>query len=247
MKGLPSISRVVAAKLGYYVYLYVDPRDNRVFYVGKGKGARALAHLDDQAKEGVRAVIAELESAGMIPRIEILAHGLLDAEVAFRVESAAIDLLGIENLGNAVRGHHSSKGRMSLEEVVALYTRKPARIQEPAILIRISRLYRYGMTAVELYDATRSAWKVGARRGLVELAFAVHEGVVREVYRVEDWLPAGSTFNSRFDGRGSPRADRWEFVGVVAADEVRKRYINRYVGDMFPQGAQNPIAYVNID
>lgn len=247
MKSFPSISRAMAAKLGYYVYLYVDPRDERVFYVGKGKGARALAHLDNDAREGVQAVLAELASAGMTPRIEILSHGLPDAETAFRVESAAIDLLGVGNLGNAVRGHHSQKGRMSLEEVVALYTRKPARIREPAILIRISRLYRYGMTAVELYDATRSAWKVGAKREQVELAFAVHDGVVREVYEVQDWLPAGSTFNSRFDGRGSPRTDRWEFVGVVAKDSIRNRYMNRYVGDMFRQGAQNPIAYVNVD
>ena len=26
---------------GYYVYALVDPRDNRIFYVGKGKGDRS--------------------------------------------------------------------------------------------------------------------------------------------------------------------------------------------------------------
>ena len=26
----------MAEKLGYYVYLYVDPRDGKVFYIGKG-------------------------------------------------------------------------------------------------------------------------------------------------------------------------------------------------------------------
>jgi hypothetical protein len=137
---------------------------------------------------------------------------------------------------------------MPIEEAVAHYTRRPAKIREPAILIRINKLYRYGMTDAELYDATRSAWKVGPRRReQAELAFAVFEGVVREVYRIETWLKAGSTFNHRTGGRSGPRPGRWEFVGVIAEADVRRRYVNRYVRDRFAQGAQNPISYVNID
>jgi hypothetical protein len=40
----------VQHKLGFYVYLYVDPRDDSVFYVGKGKGGRALSHLKDRTE-----------------------------------------------------------------------------------------------------------------------------------------------------------------------------------------------------
>jgi hypothetical protein len=29
----------VARKLGYYVYLYINPLDGRIFYVGKGRGS----------------------------------------------------------------------------------------------------------------------------------------------------------------------------------------------------------------
>ncbi|CAA9560026.1 MAG: hypothetical protein AVDCRST_MAG86-708 [uncultured Truepera sp.] len=36
------ISPKVAERLKYYVYLYIDPRYNRIFYVGKGKGSRVL-------------------------------------------------------------------------------------------------------------------------------------------------------------------------------------------------------------
>lgn len=32
----------VTEKLGYYVYLYIDPRDGHPFYAGKGKGHRVL-------------------------------------------------------------------------------------------------------------------------------------------------------------------------------------------------------------
>ena len=74
---------------------------------------------------------------------------------------------------------------------------------------------------------------------------------MREVYRITAWLPGGSTFGSTFDGkndsRQSDRPQRWEFVGVVAEEAVRKRYLNGYVGRYFSQGAQNPISYVNLD
>ena len=90
MSQSPQISRSVATKLGHYVYLYVYPLDNRVFYVGKGKGARALAHLNEAANPGVESTIEEIRTAGRDPRIEVLVHGLPDAATALRVEAAAI-------------------------------------------------------------------------------------------------------------------------------------------------------------
>ena len=137
---------------------------------------------------------------------------------------------------------------MPLDELAAHYTRRKAKIREPSILIRINKLYRYGMSDAELYDATRSAWKVGRRRReQAKFTFAVFEGVVREVYSITQWLPGGSTYNVRWKGRATERKDRWEFVGTIANSAVRDRYINRYVGHLFTQGAQNPISYVNIE
>jgi hypothetical protein len=243
---IPRIPPAVARKLGYYVYLYVNPTDGSVFYVGKGKAGRALAHLKPNDRKDITNTIREIRAAGKEPRIEILAHGLRDPEVAHRIEAAAIDLLGLDDLANSVRGHGVKFGRMPLEEVVAHYVRRKAEIREPSILIRINRLYRYGMTEAELYDATRSAWRVGPKRVQAELALSVFEGVVREVNKITQWLPAGSTFNVRWQrGRRAP-PDRWEFVGIVAEDGIRHRYLNRYVGHLFTQGAQNPISYVNI-
>lgn len=34
----------------FYVYFLIDPRDNEVFYVGKGKGHRIIQHLKNHAK-----------------------------------------------------------------------------------------------------------------------------------------------------------------------------------------------------
>lgn len=239
------ITPTVSRKLGYYVYLYINPLDGSVFYVGKGRGNRALAHLNAPSDKAIAQTIRKVRKAGEEPKIEILAHQLT-SEAALRVESAAIDLLGLTELDNLVRGHGTQFGRMRLEDAVAHYSRKPVQIQEPAILTRINRLYRFGMSAQELYDATRSAWKLGERRNDAQYAFAVYDSVVREVYRIGGWHEGGTTFNSRYAGRDGERDDRWEFVGVIADDQIRNRYLNRFVGDLFPAGAQNPICYVNI-
>ena len=58
-------------------------------------------------------------------------------------------------------------------------------------LIRINELYRGGMNETELYDATRGIWKVGEERVKAKYAFAVFEGVIREVYEISQWLHAG--------------------------------------------------------
>jgi hypothetical protein len=222
--------------------------DRSIFYVGKGKGRRALAHLEDPERKSINRTIRAIRAAGGEPQIEILAHALPSAEVALQVEAAVIDALGIAGLANEVRGWRGAKfGRAPLSELVAQYTRKRALIREPAILIRVNQLYHYGMSAAELYDATRSAWVVGDRREVAQLAIAVFEGVVREVYRITQWLPAGSTFNSRWSGKAFRRDGRWEFVGVLASEKVRLRYVNKYVGHLFTQGAQNPISYVNLE
>ena len=56
------------------------------------------------------------------------------------------------------------------EEWPARCAAKEAAIQDPSVLIRINRLFRYGMSPVELYDATRGMWRIGEKRMRVELA-----------------------------------------------------------------------------
>jgi len=228
----------VASKLRYYVYVYVDPSDESVFYVGKGKGSRAIAHMDT----------SKVRRSKAKPRIDILVHGLPDEKTAFAVESAAIDLIGIGSLANTVGGHGGRLfGRMPLDQLVAHYTKRKVQIEVPAILIRINKLYRYGMSLAELYDATRSAWKLGPKKERAEYAFAVYDGVVREVYKITGWFPGGTTFAAQNQGKRRRRPDRWEFVGTLAEDKIRRRHLDTYVGHLFPAGAQNPISYANVE
>jgi hypothetical protein len=38
---------IVEEKLEWYVYALIDPRDGRLFYIGKGKGSRVFSHAAD--------------------------------------------------------------------------------------------------------------------------------------------------------------------------------------------------------
>ena len=236
----------VAEKLGHYVYAYVDPRNEEIFYIGKGYRTRALAHLSLQGRSPKLDLIGEIRRTGLEPRIDILAHDLPDERTAFRVEAAVIDALwATDRLTNRVRGHHSTDwGRVELSELAFLYGAKPVRVAEPSILIRINRLYRPGMTAEALYEATRGVWKVGARRSQARFALSVFEGVVRQVYSIESWHVAGTAvYNTRELDRKLLKG-RWEFSGVVDND-MSRRYHGRSVRGQLSDYAQNPITYVN--
>lgn len=236
----------VAHRLGYYVYLYIDPRDDRPFYVGKGQRERALSHLSEEAESRKCARIAELRAIGIEPRIDVLAHGLRDEETAFRIEAAVIDLFGLDVLTNEVRGWRSLQlGRIPLAELTMYYAATPVTVEVPALLIRINRLYRHNMSPQELYEATRGVWKVGARSEKARYAFAVFDGLVREVYEIDSWHSAATTPYATRDASQLKTAGRREFLGRVADATVRDVYVGRSVADTFTRGLQSPVKYVN--
>jgi hypothetical protein len=235
----------VADRLGYYVYLYSDPRDGKPFYVGKGQGSRVLAHLSAEAESRKVAMLGELSAAGREPQLDILAHALKDEETAFRVEAAVIDALGLDQLTNEIRGWRSIQlGRMPLRELL-IYSAKPVQVEVPALLIRINRLFRHTMSSQELYEATRGIWKLSARRTKAQFAFAVFEGVVRDVFEIESWHRAGTTQYTTRPTDGWENSPRWEFLGRPADVAIREHYVDRSVAAYFRQGQQNPVVYVN--
>lgn len=118
-------------------------------------------------------------------------------------------------------------------------------ILEPSVLIRISRLYHERMSPVELYEATRGVWKMGVRRNEAEYAFSVADGEIKEVYRIEAWLPAGTQFYETRPRKDIEIEGRWEFKGEIASNDMRAHYIGRSVKGYFSQGAAYPVTYLN--
>jgi hypothetical protein len=245
-------SNSVVRELKYYVYIYSNPITNEIFYVGKGKDNRVFSHLNDALESKKVAYIADLRNKGLEPKIEILIHGLEDEITALRVESAIIDLIGINDLTNQKSGYKSALfGRMSIEQINSAYNRQRVEITEPAILIRINQAFRYSMSEIELYDYTRGQWKIKPETAKqAKYGFSIYKGIVQEVYEILNWYEAGKTLNVRKNLMYIERADeaiegRYEFIGNIAPDEIRNKYKFKSVEHYFNKGNSNPIMYLN--
>jgi hypothetical protein len=186
--------------------------------------------------------ITKIRQSGKEPLIDILRHGLSDTEASL-VEAAAIDVIGKARLTNRVSGYHDhSFGRISSQEIITMLSAKKVTVRHKAMLITINKLYRSDMTPSELYEATRGIWVVGTRRNKAEYAMAIYQGIVREVYRIEKWHPAGTLEYQTRDSSDFKNSGRWEFSGSVAEKDIRDRYLGFSVG----KSGQNPVRYVNV-
>lgn len=229
----------VSNKLAHYVYLLRDPSNQTVFYVGKGVGNRVFAHvanaLKGQGNESDKIQhIQAVYTAGNAVEHLILRHGLTK-ETAFELEAAIIDFIGLKNLTNNQNGHYSNDfGLMSTDAVKAMYEAEPFNENdaEPLLLININGQFKRDMDFSQIYEATRTSWKLGGNRRKSALyAVATYRGLTREVYKINDWYQVEDL--------------RWAFNGELADEERRLKYRHKSIVHLFPKGAANPVRYIN--
>lgn len=117
----PEFDAFVHKALGHYVYILIDPRINKPFYVGKAGGKdgvgnqRVLHHLYEAKKALAGAhsrsekikTIREIWSEGRQVDWKIVRYNLPDEQTTLHVEAAVIDALEMSgiNLTNAQSGH----------------------------------------------------------------------------------------------------------------------------------------------
>lgn len=236
-KRYPMFSQSVIEKILSYVYFLVDPRNNEVFYVGKGKGNRVFQHAEDalvsEADSDKLEKIREIRAAGMPVQHFILRHGLEDKE-SLLIEASLIDFIGKGNLTNKQSGHHSDFGLKSTNEIVAMYDAKPLETDLPLLLININKQFFSSMSSAQIYEATRSSWVLGERRNKAKYVVATFRGLTRVVYEVDNWYPVQE-----------PNKVRWAFNGELASEEIQKELIYKVVDDSNKRGRANPVRYLN--
>lgn len=123
----------------------------------------------------------------------------------------------------------------------------PREIVEPCLLFNLHRTFRTKLGRIELYDYTRHAWRLGARKEKAKYAMSIYDGIVQEVYTIAAWFPQNTTLNIKHIKDNHPtdiNKKRWEFVGQLAPDPVRTKYLGINVSKYF-RSKRNPIAYVN--
>ena len=132
-------SHTVKEALGNYVYALVDPRNSKIFYIGKGKENMVFQHakgaLDDILEDALSEnapnlkldTIRSIISEGKKVAYYIIRHNLEEKE-AYLVESTLIDVLTYSpfnhdnQLTNLIAGHHQwDEGIKTIEEINVLY------------------------------------------------------------------------------------------------------------------------------
>lgn len=122
-------------------------------------------------------------------------------------------------------------------------SRGQANISDPVIAVNIPLTYENRITSGDVYDCTRGIWRLSVRRaGNAHYAFAVYRGVIKEVFEIDQWLPAGATKYQERQFSLDELKGRYEFVGKVAPNEIQDRYVDRELPVLHEQ---NPVRYFN--
>ena len=249
LRRINRFTRETIENLKHYVYVYFDPETNKPFYVGQGTGNRAFDHLKEtNEKEKVKRINA-IRRRGQEPKIVILTHGFSSDIVTKHIETAVIDVLGKENLTNERYGlEHNAFPPMEAYELEAYYngdTLDEDEIVHDCILLRITDYYSADMSEYELYETTRGYWKVNYdKASTAQYALAVCKELIVKVYKIAEWLPAGSTMMEYPDlKRETPKTGEYEFVGKTADIRIQNRYVGKKVSSFFPSNYGSRIKY----
>jgi len=238
-----NFSQKTLEELGYYVYVLVDPRDNKIFYVGKGKGNRVFDHVkcavdsdhESEKLEIIRSIIYDNHTV----KHYILRHKLTERE-AFIVESVFLDFLTysgfdfVAKISNIVKGHHQwNEGIKTVQELEILYECKPLLaedIKHKIMLININKTYGLNNDLhPDIYEATRKSWKVSEHNAKdVDFVFSEYKGIVRAIFKPVKWLRDG---------------ERWLFEGYEVTDpEIVDLYLHKSMPPRL-KGSANPPRY----
>lgn len=111
-----------------------------------------------------------------------------------------------------------------------------------AVAININKTYRTNLNAAQLYDFTRGVWRLDRDRAeKAKYAFSVYEGEILEVYEISTWSRAGRTeYKTGRTFTDEEKRTRFEFVGQVAPEMVRRTFVGKFLSDSH---SQNPIKY----
>lgn len=243
-------------ELKYYVYALIDPKDNKIFYIGKGISNRVFAHMNaaitnPDESEKLDTIRAIHENNQTVKHM-IIRHGLEENE-AYILESVLIDFLTYKDFAeiakiiNLVSGHHSfNRGIKTVDECEILYNCEKLdedKIKHNILVININKSYddkRKKRTENQkylrsnIYEATRGWWVLSKKRAEnVDYVLSEYRGVIRAVFKPERWV-------QDIKNRG---INRWGFEGIEVLDkEILDLYMNKEVKK--EKGMSNPVRFM---
>jgi hypothetical protein len=251
-----------AEKILFYVYALRDPRDQTIFYVGKGEENRWYDHIHeartDLVKETLKLdTIRQIEAAGLKVEAFILRSGITNEKFAYDVEGAVLHAFRLLersgkgsglNLTNIAEAHHPERGLVSVEVAQSMFNAQRApEIDFPCVLLRLPKLWYPEMSDSQLQEATEGWWdakRVKNGKERAEYAFAVSKGVIRGAYKIDSslWRERVEPDRDWQNDIGKPL--RWGFPGSVPAAD-KSDFLNKSVKHLFKKGDAHPVKFLN--
>ena len=248
----------------YYVYGLIDPRNNRLFYIGKGTGNRVFQHVAESDKnpesEKVKLkTIKEIENSKSHVEHILINWGLKEAE-AFAAEASLINLMNYISdisLSNIIAGHHC-EGCLSVEEIERKYGAgllNAEDVQHKVLVIKVNKLYNRHLSNQEIYDIVRGVWRADINRvEQAEYIFGVYNNLIIGCYKPDKWYKVSECNIDKLPGH-MKEADLmsvknrvlFECDDIDTMDENQKFYLNKSLEELVDiQKSQNPITYIGM-
>lgn len=235
----------VIEQLQYYVYRLIDPRNGQTFYVGKGKGNRVYAHINDALKnfdgenyldtdeDEVSAKIQQIrdiKKSGLEVIHVIQRYGLTNKE-AFEVEAALIDCYaGLTNIQGGFAPERGVNNAEVLQRELSYETFEDiSDLKYCIIKINDRHLSEHG----SVYETVRKHWKVNYNRIIkIPYVLASNNGVVVDVFQADKW----------YESEDCP--GRYMFDGKQAPEKIRALFVNKRLPKHYiKKGLASPVLY----
>ena len=118
--------------------------------------------------------------------------------------------------------------------------------EENVAIIKINKSYRERMSREALYDATRGCWKYKKKTlERADYALSVAFGVVKEVYKINRWERSENEIRATIPYDKKLDEGRMIFIGEVANDDIRDKYIGNRVDHLFKKGNVHPVMIIS--
>lgn len=255
--------KALQALNGYYVYALIDPRTDKVFYIGKGTGDRVFNHEAEQDKNPESEkrklkTIREIEKENLNVKKVIINWGLSESE-AFAAEASLINyhnLIQNENLTNIVAGHHVHES-LTVEDFQLKYGAEclsETDIKHNIMVIKINKKYHRHMKPFELYETVRGIWRASIdsiNERKIEYVFGVYNQLIVAVYKPDEWhyvheMTDVPRINEINDDNFEKVKNRIYFIckDYNYLDNHQEFYLHKSISNFPVNQSSNPISYL---
>lgn len=246
---------------GYYVYGLIDPRNNKIFYIGKGTENRIFQHIIESNKnpesEKLKLKkIKEIEDAGYHVEHVLINYNLSESE-AFASEATLINMINYipeYSLCNIVSGHHS-KGCIKAERFEKIFGAQQLALDDVkhrVLVIKVNKSFNYNMKNEEVYNIVRGLWRARLERAKkTDYVFAVFNNLIVGCFKPDRWFKLSDKTKHRAESMIGDKYEQlkgrifFESDYINTFDENQRFYLYKSIKDLeYIQRSQNPIIYI---